>query len=141
MAPPLSRSGSGFRRGLDEHIDLARANRFELGRMDCSIWVADWVRKRTGVDLAADFRGRYSTRAEYLRLIIPLGNLVRIASRRLASIGAELIPEGEAQPGDIGVVPSTDGPVLAIRGDGEWLCKTDDRLLTAPHATIAWRLP
>ena len=141
MAAPLGASGPAFDAGLADHLAIGNETAFELGRCDCSLWVADWVRKRVGVDLAADFRGKYRTRTEYLRLLIPMGNLVRLTARRLETIGSEIIPEAEAQPGDIGIVPSTDGPVLAIRGDGEWLCKTDDRLLAAPHATIAWRLP
>lgn len=141
MAAPLSGAGPAFRASLDEHFRIGDTTPFELGKLDCSLWVADWVAKRTGIDLAADFRGRYATREEYLRLLVPLGNLIRVAGRRLASIGAELIPEAEAEPGDIGVLPTHDGPALAIRGDGEWVTKTGHCLYRAPHATAAWRLP
>jgi hypothetical protein len=126
---------------LDRHVRLARSTPFELGRMDCSLWVADWVSMRTGVDLAADLRGRYKTRAEVLRLIIPLGNLVRIAARRLDSIGAAVIDPAQAQPGDIGIVATTDGPALALFADGAWQTKTGDPLFSTPTASFAWRLP
>lgn len=141
VSPPLDRSAIGFRAELDRHIEIARSSRFETGRLDCSLWVAEWVRKRTGIDLAADLRGRYSTRAEYLRLLIPLGGLVRVAARRLASIGAEPIPTTEARDGDVGIVPTTDGPALAISDSGLWLTKTGDELFETDAASFAWRLP
>lgn len=141
MAAPLTASDPMLGEALDEHVRLARSTPFDLGRMDCSLWVSDWVAKRTGIDLAADLRGRYKTRAEVLRLIVPLGSLVRLAARRLASIGAETIDPAAAQPGDIGIVATTDGPALAIFVDGEWLTKTGDPLFTSPHASFAWRLP
>lgn len=141
MAAPLTATGPGFEAGLTDHIRAAEAAPFVAGKMDCSLWVADWVQRRTGVDLAEDFRGQYRGREEYLRLLIPMGGLVRVAARRLASIGAEVIDPAKAKPGDIGIVPTTDGPALAIRGDGTWLCKTTDRLEHAEAASFAWRLP
>lgn len=141
MSPPLDYGEIAFRAALDRHIALARSSAFELGRMDCSIWVADWVHQRTGIDLAADLRGQYRTRAECLRLLVPLGNLVRVAGRRLASIGAEPIAPVEARTGDIGIVPTTDGPALAIRDGDAWLTKTGDELYRTPDASFAWRLP
>lgn len=134
-------SGSAFVAGLAAHIRAGDETGFKPGVADCSLWVAEWVLKRTGVDLAVDFRGRYGSRAEYLRLLIPMGGLVRVAARRLASIGAEIIDPVEAVPGDIGIVPTTDGPALAIRGEGAWLCKTQNRLERAGAASFAWRLP
>ena len=113
---------------------------FELGRCDCSLWVADWVRKRVGIDLAEDFRGQYRTRAEYLRLLIPMGNLVRVVARRMESIGAESIAPADARPGDIGIIATSDGPALAIRGPDGWRAKIGDDLAGSDHATFAWRI-
>lgn len=141
MSPPLDYLALTFRAQLDEHIRIGRSKPFELDKLDCSIWVADWVLIRTRVDLAADFRGQYKTRDDYLRLLIPLGGLVRVAARRLAAIGAETIPPVDAQDGDIGIVPTTDGPALAIRDSGVWLTKTGDDLAETPDASFAWRLP
>jgi hypothetical protein len=36
----------------------------EFGRMDCTMWAAQWIQQQTGVDLAADWRGQYRTEAE-----------------------------------------------------------------------------
>ena len=49
---------------------LARAKTpFAWGTNDCCLFPADAIQAFTGVDLAADFRGKYSTEAEALALI------------------------------------------------------------------------
>ena len=126
--------------------DLARHHRvgnttpFVLGRMDCSLWAADWVLQQTGVDLAAGWRGQYTTRAEYLRLLNAEGGLVRVADRAMRRICAKRIHPVDAQPGDIGIIVTEDGPALAVRGQIAWLAKTGDHVATTPHASFAWRI-
>jgi hypothetical protein len=49
---------------------MARAREpFAWGSNDCALMAADGIEAMTGVDIAADFRGRYSTEAEAFALI------------------------------------------------------------------------
>jgi hypothetical protein len=49
-------------------VDIAR-RRFEYGRLDCGLFVADAIQVMTGSDVAAQFRGCYKTRIEAFELI------------------------------------------------------------------------
>lgn len=125
---------------LAVHQRVGNTTPFVLGQMDCSLWAAAWVRQQTGVDLAADWRGQYRTEAEYTRLLLGEGGLVRVAARAMKRLGAQLVAPADAQPGDIGVIVTDKGPALAIRGQLAWLAKTGDQLSTTPHASFAWRI-
>jgi hypothetical protein len=125
---------------LARHQRIGNTTPFALGKMDCSLFAADWVLMQTGVDLAAGWRGQYSTEAEYKRLLSAEGNLVRVAARAMKKIRARQIPPAEAEPGDIGIIVTEKGPALAIRGQMAWLAKTGDQLSSTPHASFAWRL-
>jgi hypothetical protein len=125
---------------LAAHIRHGDATPFELGVMDCSLWAADWVRICTGRDLAAGWRGQYSTRREYMRLLLCDGGLVRVTARAMQAIGATLVAPAGAQPGDIGIVMTTDGPALAVHGPRDWLAKIGDKLAVCPACSFAWRI-
>lgn len=125
---------------LAAHQRVGNTTPFVLGKMDCSLWAADWVCQQTGVDLAAAWRGQYSTEAEYLRLLVAEGGLVRVAARAMKKLGAQQIPPADAQPGDIGIIVTEKGPALAVRGQLAWMAKTGDQLSTTPHASFAWRI-
>jgi len=125
---------------LAQHIRRGDTTPFALGSMDCSLWAAEWVRIRTGRDLAASWRGQYSTRREYMRLLLGDGGLVRVTARAMKAVGASLIAAADAQPGDIGIVMTTAGPALAIRGPKDWLAKIGDKLAVCAVCSFAWRL-
>jgi len=46
---------------LHAEIEAARDKPFVWGACDCCLWAADVVKALTGMDYAAEFRGRYST--------------------------------------------------------------------------------
>lgn len=126
---------------LAVHCRVGDTQPHVYGKLDCSLWASDWVRQQTGVDLAADWRGRYGTREQYMRLLLAEGGLVRVAARALATVGATRIDPADAQPGDIGIiVVEPREPALAIRCQTAWKAKTGDQLSTTPHASFAWRL-
>lgn len=126
---------------LARHCRVGETQPHVYGKLDCSLWAADWVRLQTGVDLAADWRGQYSSREQYMRLLLPQGGLVRVAARALKTIGKVMIAPADAQPGDIGIiVVEPREPALAIRCQTAWMAKTGDQLMSTPHATFAWRL-
>jgi hypothetical protein len=54
---------------LDAYLRNCTAKPFAWGEHDCCLFACDAVREMTGIDPAAEFRGRYSTRAEAYRLL------------------------------------------------------------------------
>jgi hypothetical protein len=65
----LTRTPHWATRELHDFL-LARAKEpFAWGRNDCSLFVADAIRSFTGVDLAADFRGKYTDEASAMALV------------------------------------------------------------------------
>lgn len=125
---------------LARHQRVGNTTPFVFGKMDCSLWAADWVRQQTGVDLAADWRGQYSTEDEYRRLLLAEGNLVRVVARAMRRLGAQQIPPADARPGDVGIIITEKGPACAVRGQLAWLAKTGDQLSSTQHASFAWRI-
>lgn len=125
---------------LAVHQRVGNTRPFEYGQMDCSMWAASWVQQQTGVDLATDWRGQYSTEAEYRRLLLAEGGIVRVVARAMKRLGAKRIPPADAHPGDIGIIVTEKGPALAIREQTAWLAKTGDQISTTPHASFAWRI-
>lgn len=122
------------------HQRIGNTTPFVLGKMDCSLWAADWVKKRTGIDPAAGWRGAYSTEHEYMRLLLAEGSLIRVVARAMKNIGAPRIEPADARPGDIGIILTEKGPACAIRGQIGWDAKTGDQLSRTPDATFAWRI-
>lgn len=123
------------------HCRVGASSMFAWGGMDCTTWVADWVLARTGGDAMAAWRGRYRTAIGHARLLRhePRG-LISAASRGLASVGAKPIDPADARPGDVGIIETTKGPAMALRGQLAWLAKTGDGLFRCPAATMAWRI-
>lgn len=122
------------------HQRIGNTTPFVLGKMDCSLWAADWVKKRTGIDPAAAWRGAYSTEHEYARMLLAEGSLIRVVARAMKRVGAQRIEPTAAQPGDIGIIVTEKGPACAIRGQIGWDAKTGDQLSRTPHASFAWRI-
>jgi hypothetical protein len=93
----------GWESLLYHHILEARGKEFEWGTHDCVLWCADWIQKVTGEDLAANWRGTYSTQEEADTI---LGSLGFNNASELASHYQEEIPVARAQRGDIMLHPS-----------------------------------
>lgn len=120
-------------------MQLGASTPFAFGQCDCTLWVADWVRSRLGVDPAAPWRGRYRTRIGWHRLIRGQ-SLAEVAGRALRAAGARQIDVLAAVPGDVGMIETHDGLAMAIRGQLGWLAKTGPGIWRCPTATIAWGL-
>jgi uncharacterized protein DUF6950 len=66
---PLTRTAHWDTRELHDFL-LARAQEpFVWGKNDCSLFAADAIQSFTGVDLAADFRGKYTDEASAMALV------------------------------------------------------------------------
>jgi hypothetical protein len=52
----------GLRASLSDGLLEHQSDSFSYGRWDCCLFVCDAIRVMTGIDLAADYRGAYSSR-------------------------------------------------------------------------------
>jgi hypothetical protein len=86
---------------------------FEWGRRDCALWVADWIFRVRGIDLGAEFRGRYYSSIGCNRFLARHGGLLVLASRLFAWAGIEAIDPADARPGDAACV---NGPWVTPEG-------------------------
>lgn len=108
------------------------------GESDCCQFVAAWLR-RHGVALALP---AYASEAAARRLIARHGGLVELL-REIAS-GAGLRETGAPEPGDVGVIDLSTGPVACIFIHGGYAAlRTDSGTLWLMPRTIraAWALP
>jgi hypothetical protein len=113
------------------------AQPFEWGQRDCALWAADVVKACTGVDVAADVRGRYADRAGAVRAYKRIGGLTRACDARL---GAAIDP-ALAQVGDIALADEAGKHMLVSNGGGHWMGQGPAGLVTVRDGGIlrAWR--
>lgn len=92
-------------RALHAFLLKRRSMPFSWGSNDCALFAADGIQAMTGVDIAGDFRGKYSTAAEAFALIksITGGSTVADAAAWCAEKAgiAELKYPLKAQRGDL----------------------------------------
>lgn len=104
---------------LHEYIEATVNTAFAWGQHDCCLFVADAVRVMSDVDLAADYRGHYTTSTGARRIIkaVTGGTAVEdVIDHAALQFGlAELRSVLFAQRGDIVLFDSEDGtPALGI---------------------------
>ncbi|MDR5655368.1 DUF6950 family protein [Ruixingdingia sedimenti] len=100
------------------------------GQWDCCLFAAGAVEAQTGVDLAADWRGRYSTFAGGRRILRRAGY-----ADHVALIAAHLpeAPVNMALPGDIAIVPGEEGDAGGVvQGAGVYVLSRSGRLGVVP---------
>ncbi|MDQ2950159.1 MAG: hypothetical protein M3Y27_30185 [Acidobacteriota bacterium] len=86
---------------------LHREDRFAYGSWDCCLFVCDVILCMTGVDPAADFRGRYATRAEALARIRNATGTIsvrKIAEHVTARLGMPRAESRLLQRGDLALI-------------------------------------
>jgi hypothetical protein len=112
---------------------------FVWGERDCSLWPAEWIAERRGVDPAASLRGRYDTALGCARLLRREGGLARLASRLAADVG--LHETNAPRSGDVACVVMGRHEVLAIRTALRWAGKSPGgiTLFSAP-VIVAWSI-
>lgn len=104
------------------------------GQHDCCIFVAGAIEAQTGIDLAAPWRGRYSTFAGGRRILRKAGyeDHVALIAAHLAEAPVVL-----AQAGDIAVVPSDFGAAGGIvQGTGVYVLSPSGRVAVVPMAPV-----
>lgn len=104
------------------------------GQHDCCLFMAGAVAAQTGVDLAAPFRGRYTTFAGGRRVLRRAGY-----ADHVALVAAYLTegPVATALPGDIAIVPGEDGPAGGVvQGGAVYVLGASGRLALVPMAPV-----
>lgn len=145
LALPLRRR-SDWVAALESYLIGCSTKHFRYGDIDCALFAADWVQVATGVDLAAEYRGKYACAFGAARALkeIAHGGLIEAATRALGNPLAA--PEG-AHRGDIALAPVVTetgrvGAALAIvdLSGARLVALGPSGLTRAPltQATLAW---
>lgn len=93
---------------LIAYLAEVRHKRFRPGSHDCGMYVAGWVRRITGVDHGARWRGRYRGMARLAEIMADDGFASHVDY--IATLFAE-VPPALAQTGDLVVV---EGDAMGI---------------------------
>ena len=87
---------------LGEFLDRMARLGWEWGERDCLSWLGLWSREVTGIDGAAEWRGRYRTAIGCMRVLNKSGGLRACIER--GAIAAGLVPVTDVRAGDVGLV-------------------------------------
>jgi hypothetical protein len=138
---------SDWQPALDRFLAERRFERFHYGRLDCCLFAADAVFLMTGIDLASEYRNRYSTRRQALALLRAEGlrNIEELVERNMEQRGFAEIPPAYASRGDICLLhrPHRDSSLGIVDLKGRYVVVLSrDGYLGAPLklAARAWRI-
>jgi len=95
---------------------------FVWGVCDCCTFALDWVVEQRGVDPMAAFRGRYDSRHSAAQVLQASGGFIPTVIATLQAAG--LLETMDPSVGDIGLIQTKSGPLLAIRGSAGWVAKS-----------------
>lgn len=126
---------------LSRFFALHRTRPFRYGDWDCSLFAADAIQQMTGVDIAAEFRGKYGSRREAYDLI----RSVRLVAERVAALhGMQQILITYARRGDMALIPRARDYSLGIVSlTGKEIVVLRSRtLMTLPlsYGLVAWHV-
>lgn len=131
---------------------LSQPHRFRWGGVagdDCMTFCAGWILAQTGIDIAEDLRGTYSTRSGAHAVMAASGGPLLFMGKRLACIPAQRT--SAPQDGDIGLVRMIVGErpgdavvaeIGAIRFGPLWASISPAGVIARRAEMVAaWRLP
>ena len=98
----------GWQSALDRFLAAQRETRFQYGVWDCCLFACDAIEVMTGVDVAAQFRGRYQSRTQALRAIRGYSGEASVRAV------AERVTEAYAMP-QVHILRARRGDVVLIR--------------------------
>lgn len=124
---------------LSRFFALHRTRPFRYGDWDCCLFAADAIQQVTGVDIAAEFRGKYGSRREAYDLI----RSVRLVAERVAALhGMQQVPITYARRGDMALIPRARDYSLGIVSltGKEIVVLRSRKLMTLPlsYGLVAW---
>lgn len=112
---------------------------FVWGERDCSLWVSDWIKAVSGIDPGAELRGAYYTLNGCMRLLRRGGGFDAVVSGLIDRAG--LARTETPGVGDIGIVETSVGPMLAICLGERWAFKAVDGIAILPASPVkAWAI-
>lgn len=135
-APRIARLPD-WRPRLQAWLTEVRQRPFAYGDHDCALFAAGAVQAMTGVDLAAVYRGRYTSLEGGLKLA--RGGHLALLRQNFDPVAPSL-----AQVGDIALIGEVGFPALGIfEGDRVFVVREHNGLGTIPRAaaTQAYRVP
>jgi hypothetical protein len=107
---------------LDEYLTKAKTQTFSWGSFDCALFVCGAVASITGVDMGADFRGKYDScesAAEVMQAYAG-GGLEQLAEKMADTLHLSEVPKFMAQRGDVVLFDTDHGPALGIVSLDGW---------------------
>lgn len=96
---------------LNNFIETRRATPFQWGKNDCALFAADAVLAITGIDHAAEYRGRYTTRIGSARVLLRSG--IKDLRELLSLYFDELAP-ASVRRGDLACFDTGNGPTIGV---------------------------
>ncbi len=125
-----------WRPRLVGYLETVRTRSFAYGSHDCGLFAAGAVRAMTGVDLAAQFRGRYDSLKAGLKLV--RGGPMTILRQHF-----EEVPTAFAGVGDLALIGEVGFPALGLFEGQHILVLREEGLGLMPRAaaTLAYRVP
>lgn len=141
MAPALRFEDWPLR--LDAFLSAARDRPFSWGDNDCALFVADCIGALTGVDPAADLRGRYVDQ-DSAAAVIGAGGLSRLVERIASAHGFQSIQPTFAGRGDVVMFTTPEyGVTLGICIGAYIAAPGADGMILFKRSRIerAWRVP
>jgi hypothetical protein len=134
---------------LHAFIESEKHKPFAWGTHDCCIFAANWILALTGVDIAEDFRGKYTDEASCNALLAKLGYAdvaAMIAAQLTVKWQFPAVQPNFAHRGDLIQVQQPTGPALCVVGlNGKHAHGVSDkglvRMRTYHDAVKAWRVP
>lgn len=135
---------------LKAYLAEAGRKQFAWGDVDCFLFVADWVERRTGVDPAGVWRGAYTNPHEARNIVRRNGDALRFADHLLTKAGCMRTEQPDI--GDVALVRAALSgrrkkiifiPVGAIMvRAGMWAIKSAGKSLTVGNFPVirAWSI-
>jgi hypothetical protein len=120
---------------LDRFISENRHRHFAYGSFDCCLWVCDCIQVMTGVDVAAEFRGRYNSRTGALRRIREVtgaSSVRKVVEHVTAAQGMVPAPVLNLGRGDVGLIRRSRDYSLGI------VALDAARLIVAAASGLEW---
>lgn len=133
---------------LAEYLHSVASLRWKAGTLDCSVFMADWVRELTGRDPIADVRGKYTTDKQMWKIVRSEGGFEAACAARLSAVGMR--ETNNPQPGDVvmvnapyakrrGKIQSRPTGAIAVDGNKRAVMTSDMGLVVAPLPLLkAW---
>jgi hypothetical protein len=133
------------RLALPAYVDELASTPWQWGECDCTMAVATWIHRITGIDPLQQYRGSYDSPLSAKRTAKQAGGFLSTLGLLFDAAGLEHTQDFET--GDVAaiqggslVVPVV-GYALAIRFGNLWLCKAPRGVIARDFTVITgWRL-